>query len=258
MQVSYATAATPGRPNEDCVVAGPTWAAVLDGATMRPGTDPGCVHSTLWYVRHLAGQLAQRLAPEPGTPLADLLADAIEATSAGHAGTCDLANPDSPSATVALVRATQDRLDWLVLADSAVLVDRDGHIEVTLDDRTSHLPSYTTEAVRALRNHPAGFWVAGTRPEAAYEALTGSAPLRDVRRAGVLTDGATRLVERFGELDWPGLLDLLHHAGPAEVIRRTRTAESAEPPDERRTRRGKPHDDATALFLSDLGNPPLS
>jgi hypothetical protein len=173
-------------------------------------------------------------------------------TSALHAGTCDLANPDSPSATVAIVRARHDRLawlDWLVLADSPVLIDRNGHIEVTLDDRTARLPSYTTEAVRALRNSQGGFWVAAARPEAAYQALTGSAALQDVRRAALLTDGASRLVERFGTLDWPGLLDLLDAEGPVELIRRTRTAESAESPADRVNRRGKLHDDATAVLI---------
>ena len=41
MQVTYATAATPGQGNEDYVVAGPEWALVLDGATNRADVDSG-------------------------------------------------------------------------------------------------------------------------------------------------------------------------------------------------------------------------
>jgi hypothetical protein len=65
----------------------------------------------------------------------------------------------------------------------------------------------------------------------------------------VLSDGAARLVERFGLLDWRGLLDVLDHEGPAELIRRTRRAEESETEAERAGRRGKRHDDATAVLV---------
>ncbi|MBA9001311.1 MULTISPECIES: protein phosphatase 2C domain-containing protein [Thermomonospora] len=248
MHVSYASVATPGLPNEDCVVTGDGWAVLLDGATARPGVDSGCGHGPRWLAGRLAGALARRLAGRTRAALADVLAESIAETCAAHGG-CDLANPDSPSATAAVVRALDGRLDWLVLADSPVLVDLGDRLEVVHDDRTARLPSYTPEAVRALRNSPGGFWVASTRPEAAYEALTGSAPLEDVRRAALFSDGATRLVERFGRLDWPALLDLLDREGPAELIRRTRAAEHAETETERARHRGKPHDDATAVLI---------
>ncbi|WP_308287182.1 protein phosphatase 2C domain-containing protein [Actinomadura parmotrematis] len=244
--MSYASEPTPGRPNEDHVVAGPGWVAVLDGATARPGVATGCVHDPGWLVRRLGGALAARLAPEDGTPLPDVLAGAIEDVGARHGGGCDLGNPDSPSATVALLRrAGGDRgVDWLVLADSPVLVD-DGTVRVVKDDRVDRLPSYTDRAVRDARNSPGGFWVASTRPEAAYEALTGRAT--GVRRAAVLSDGAARLVERFGLADWTGLLDLLDGEGPRELIRRTRAAEAAAGAGT--ARRGKLHDDATAVLV---------
>jgi hypothetical protein len=249
MRVTYATAATPGQANEDYVVAGPDWALVLDGATKRADVDSGCMHGAGWLVRNLAGQLAQRLAAEHGETLPDLLAEAIKATCHAHADTCDLSNPDSPSATVVILREHAARLDWLVLADSPLVLDLDGDIRAIVDDRTAHLPSYTTEAVRAARNSPDGFWVASTRPEAAYQAVTGSISADQVRRAGLFSDGAARLVERYGQLDWPELLDLLDSHGPEAVIERTRAAELAETDAERAGRRGKRHDDATAVLV---------
>ncbi|SEG32200.1 Serine/threonine protein phosphatase PrpC [Thermomonospora echinospora] len=249
MDIRYASEATPGRPNEDCVVAGDGWVVLLDGATQRPDVDSGCVHGPRWLVARLAGELARLLTAEAAAPLADLLAEAIGGARRAHADGCDLTNPDSPSTTAAVVRRRGERLDWLVLADSPVVIDLDGRIEVVLDDRTARLPSYTAEAVRRLRNAPGGFWVAGARPEAAYEAVTGSATLSDVRRLAVLSDGAARLVERFGLLDWRGLLDVLDREGPAELIRRTRLAELAETAAERAGRRGKRHDDATAALV---------
>ena len=50
--------------------------------------------------------------------------------------------------------------------------------------------------------------------------------------------------------DWTELLDLLTDDGPAELIRRTRHPELAETEGERAGRRGKKHDDATAVLVS--------
>ncbi|TDB90291.1 hypothetical protein E1266_28385 [Actinomadura sp. 7K534] len=243
VQVSYVSEATPGRPNEDFVAAGHGWVVLLDGATAPPGVDSGCRHDPAWLVRRLGGCIAALLAPEDGRPLPDLVAEAIKVTGEGHAGTCDLQNPDSPSATVSLLRRRGAAVEWYVLADSPIVVDA-GEVRVFRDDRVDHLPSYTLESVRELRNSPGGFWVASTKPEAAYEGLTGEVPVAGLRRAAVLSDGASRLVERFGRMGWDDLLRLLDEEGPRELVRRTRAAEaSATGP------RGKRYDDATAVLV---------
>ncbi|MBE1531600.1 protein phosphatase 2C domain-containing protein [Actinomadura algeriensis] len=247
MQVTYASEATPGRENEDFVAAGSGWVVLLDGATAPPGLDGGCRHDPAWLVRRIGGRVAAGLAAEDGEPLPDLLAEAIKVTAEAHAGTCDLGDPDSPSATVSMLRRRADAVDWLVLADSPIVLETDGGVSVRRDDRIDRLPSYTREAVRAARNSPGGFWVASTKPEAAYEARTGRVPLRGLRRAAVLSDGASRLVERFGLLTWAGLLEVLAEEGPAEVVRRTREAEAARPATA--AGRGKRHDDATAVLV---------
>ena len=255
MLVDFATEATPGLANEDYVVAGPGWAVVLDGATPRPGVDSGCTHGPAWLVRHLGGELAGRLSLQGQDPLADVLAESIKATSAAHGDSCALDNRDSPSATVAMLRWSGTAVEWLVLADSPILLDVGTEVRLIRDDRVDKLPSYTTEAVRAARNSAGGFWVASTRPEAAYQALTGQA--QGVRRAALLSDGAARLVERFGLMQWDELLDLLDAEGPAELIRRTRRAEEG---NRAEGRRGKRFDDATALLvrLEVAGQPEMS
>ncbi|MFV2173828.1 hypothetical protein [Actinomadura sp. LOL_011] len=272
MQVTFASEATPGRENEDFVAAGPGWVVLLDGATAPPGVDSGCRHDPAWLVRRLGGRIAAGLAAAGGEPLPDLVAEAIKVTAEAHAGTCDLGNPDSPSATVSVLRRRADAVDWFVLADSPILFETaaepgragapqdDGRptgtgtrdaagVHVCRDDRVDRLPSYTLEAVRAARNSPGGFWVASTRPEAAHEARTRRVPLRGLRRAAVLSDGASRLVERFDRLSWAGLLRMLDEDGPAEVVRRTREAEAEAAPPADAVRRGKRHDDATAVLV---------
>jgi hypothetical protein len=250
VQILYTSEPTPGQPNEDFVITGPTWAIVLDGASPSPSVDTGCIHDVPWFVRHLGAELTRLLTTSPTIPLDDALACAITATRRLHEHTCHLANPDSPSATVVAVRQRDDQLDYLTLADSPLIVDTDGEVRAIVDDRTAHLSDYSIEGVRAARNHPGGFYVASTNPDAAYKAIRGTLPTATVRRAALLSDGAARLVERFDLMDWPELLDLLVTDGPASLIRRTRQAERAETDAERTTRRGKQHDDATAVLVT--------
>jgi hypothetical protein len=250
MQILYATEPTPGQPNEDFVITGPNWAIVLDGASARPGTDTGCIHDVPWYVQHLGTELAHRLTNTPAGPLNAALADAITAVRRLHEHTCDLTNPDSPSATVVAVRHRAGQLDYLTLADSPLIVDLHGDVRAIADDRTAHLTDYSHEGVRAARNTPDGFYVASTMPDAAFKAISGALPAATVGRAALLSDGAARLVERFLALSWRELLELLADHGPHELIRRTREAEAAETDAERATRRGKQHDDATAVLMT--------
>jgi hypothetical protein len=59
---------------------------------------------------------------------------------------------------------------------------------------------------------------------------------------------ATRLVDRFGLLDWPSFLEILAEQGPDALIERVRAAETSDP-EGRRWPRGKRHDDASAAYL---------
>src|SRR3954451_6352384 len=62
-------------------------------------------------------------------------------------------------------------------ADSPmVLRTKDGAITPVHDNRTDHLPGYSPETVRGYRDVEGGFWVASTKPEADFEAITGSLP----------------------------------------------------------------------------------
>ncbi|RRO15673.1 hypothetical protein EIL87_16845 [Saccharopolyspora rhizosphaerae] len=246
MPATAATIATPGRRNEDHFAIGPNWAFVLDGATAPSGVDSGCAHDVVWLVRQLGGALADLLTTSDA-PLADVLAESIDRARAAHADTCDLNNPNSPSSTATLLRL-REQAEYLVLADSPLVLDVDGEVRPIVDDRIDRLPSYTRDAVAGLRNSPDGFWVASTDPEAAQHAVTGTtAPFR---RAALLTDGASRYVDHFGFADWAGLLDLLDDRGPSALLAEVRNAETtATPP-----RRAKFHDDATVVhWVTDAG-----
>jgi len=245
VEVSYiCQAASDLRPNDDFVLAAERFVIVLDGATEPAGVDSGCVHDVPWLVAHLGANLAAVLAQEARVVLADALRRAIIATMCDHGGKCDLRNPDSPSSTVAILRCTADAVDYLVLGDSAVVVEHgDAGLTVAHDDRTAHLSDYSREGVSRLRNSDEGFWVASNRPDAADKALVGSIPLGGVTRAALVTDGITRLVERYGR-SWLDLLEGMEKYGPRQLVADVRAEELAAP----NAYGGKLHDDVTVVF----------
>lgn len=269
MRVLIATEpAGPGRDNEDFAAAAPGLGVVIDGAGAPAGLESGCSHSVSWYARALGGLFLAE-AFETKVSLAEALAASIERVNAMHSGTCDLRHPGSPSATVAAVRVAGGRLEHLVLSDSVLVLDRAGadplvitddrleQVYDKLDDPDEMPPLGTAEhaadmlshvrKLAAYRNRPGGFWVASTTPEAAEQALTGSTPLEELRAVALLSDGASRLADRFGLMTWPDLLAVLDKSGPGELIARTREAE-ADDPDGARWPRGKASDDASAVY----------
>ncbi|NRQ36294.1 integrase [Nonomuraea sp. NN258] len=271
MLVTLATEAAPGRPNEDFAGGTPDAVVLLDGAGTPPGSDSGCSHGVAWYARTLGSGLLAAMV-QRSDPLAELLADEIKAVAGLHDDTCDLAHPGSPSATVVMLRHAGDVLDWLVLADSSLVLDVTGTADpmVVTDDREGQVgaryrkamdaldsgsPEHVTahreyvEAMRAHRNRDDGFWVAATDPRAADQALTGTVPAESVRSALLLSDGASRLVDRFHVANWREVLAIVGQEGPGELISLVRTAERSDLAGSRWPR-GKTFDDATVISVT--------
>ena len=269
MQITLASRRSPdATSNEDFIAATANAVVVVDGASVPPGLATGCRHGTAWYARQLGLQVLGLLTTQPDCSPADSLAQAIREVADLHADTCNLGHPGSPSATVAILHEQPQTIDYLVLGDTTILLEEPSGLRVVTDDRleqvavsqhgamhqhatgsADHDRSFAelVTAQRRHRNHPDGFWVASTDPAAAQHALTDSLPRDGLHRAAVLSDGATRLVDRFGLLEWPSFLDTLAGQGPAAVIEQVRAAEGSDP-DGQRWPRGKRHDDASAAY----------
>ncbi|TYC01054.1 hypothetical protein FXF53_12710 [Micromonospora sp. WP24] len=271
MRVRSASAPAPGREvNEDVVFRFGSLVGVLDGATVPEGFDTGCVHGPEWYVRHLAARIGLAEAARPTASLMSNLAAAILAVRADHGGDCDLDHPGTPSSTVCLLREGGDQADYLVLCDSPLVLDAGGRISVVSDDRLDRAMADLRETVAAVpagamadrmtrfrravglqrerMNKTHGYWVAAADPDAAYHAVTGTVPLHGpgaLRRAALLSDGASSAVEQFGLVDWPGLLELVTTDGPGALIDQVRTAERDLAD---RLRRHKSVDDASVVL----------
>ncbi|GAA2071572.1 protein phosphatase 2C domain-containing protein [Streptomyces albiaxialis] len=274
----------PQRPNEDYVsVALPAsgWGGalvLLDGVT-PPREDVGCAHGVPWFTARLGSAMLELSGSRRDMTLAECLAAAIARTAEAHVSTCDLSHIRTPQATVVAARWDEDRVEHLVLSDSALLVEGDdGEVTPVLDRRLTELPppvralrdrvhalraageteelaaarAAYVRAVEGLRNAPdgTGFYTAAADPAVAGRAVTGTLPRARVRALLALTDGAARWTETFRLGDWAGLLSLVRKEGAGALVARVRTAESADP-DCVAFRRGKRHDDA-ALALAEL------
>jgi hypothetical protein len=169
-----------------------------------------------------------------------------------------------------MVRTREAALEYLVLADSVLVLERRGDVEAITDARIAEFerryrPDVDATAfgtpeqadailrynrrLREHRNQPNGFWVASSQPDAADQAVIDAVPLTDLHAVALLTDGASRLVDTFGVVDWSGLVRILRTKGPAALIADVREQEQADP-EGRQYPRGKIHDDATAVLAT--------
>lgn len=261
---------SPDVPNEDWSASTSDLIVVLDGATVR--TETGCTHGAAWYTRKLGAAIIGNAASR-STPLDQVLADAIRDVAALHPG-CALDHPGTPSAGVAIVRLDGPALRYLVLGDVTVALDTIDGVAVVSDQRIS--TSAAAERAEVDR-HPIGsetkaaalvtmkhaelaargqeYWVAAADPSAVQHAITGSAPLGDVHRLAVMTDGAARWVDLFRAGGWGAALGALARTGPEWFIQRlVRPIEQADPLGVRYPR-NKVSDDATVVF-AELAKPP--
>ncbi|MFF3451485.1 protein phosphatase 2C domain-containing protein [Streptomyces sp. NPDC002667] len=248
----------PDRPNEDFASVGLPASGqggslvVLDGVT-PPRGDYGCRHPVPWFSARLGGALTELSVSQRDLPLPEVLSRAIRRVADAHAGTCDLSHPRTPQATVVLARWSASRVEYLILSDSALLVESpSGEVTALLDDRLSLVPrtALVSDAIAdaTVRNKEGGFFTAAADPSVAARAVTGTLPRASVRALTALTDGAARWVERFHAGDWGELFALVRDEGAASLVERVRHLERLDARDRPGSRRGKTHDDATVVF----------
>jgi hypothetical protein len=264
MRVTMTTTAVgTSAANEDFTGAIPTAAVLIDGAGVS-GIESICRHGVAWYAHHLGGELLSLLSLDSDRSLPMLLSEAIGRIADAHRDTCDLADPSSPSATVAILRLSGGRAEYLVLGDSLLVLDRAGGPLVVTDPREVALSrpyrialeaaakesaeydqvrSDFIDVLRANRNQAGGFWVAKDDPRAAVEAITGSYAISELSSAVLLSNGASRIVDRFQFAQWPKVLEILASSGPASIIRHVREEEA---------RRVVAADDATIAYCTNL------
>jgi len=248
----------PGRDNEDFVGAVVDAVVLVDGAGIS-GIEEVCRHGIAWYAHRLGATILARLSLAQGganAALTAIVSAAIDEVTDAHRGTCDVADPSSPSTTVAVVRVAAGRAEHLLLGDSVLVFDAvDAPVQVVEDRRepgiarpyreqlavlapggvdADQVRNQAITAFRAQRNQPGGFWVAKDSGNVVEHAATGSRPLDSLRTVTLLSNGASRAVDRFALLRW----QQVPAHDPRDLIRLVREAERAS---------GVAPDDATAV-----------
>lgn len=182
MEVSFAS--WPGslsKANEDFVAASPSVAVVLDGLSAPPPLATGCLHGAPWFVAQLGAQVMSAATTTGEEPLQDLVAGAIMRVADSHAHSWDLDHPGTPSSSLAVPREQDQRVEYLLLFDSVIILDGPSGLAVVTDRRVDefarqedlatreHLigsPAHQERvqklvaAQRRHRNQPGGYWVA--------------------------------------------------------------------------------------------------
>ncbi|WP_336050165.1 protein phosphatase 2C domain-containing protein [Streptomyces sp. CA2R101] len=280
MRIELATEpGDPQRPNEDYAsvalpAAGQGGALVLLDGVTPPEEDYGCRHTVPWFTARLGGAMLELSVSHRDMTLAEVLSAAISRTADTHRATCDLSHARTPQATVIAARWSGDTVEYLVLSDSVLLLERaDGSVQPVLDPRLDELPPAVRDrraavralprgsaeraaagrkyarAVEALRNAEGGFFTAAADPAVAARAVCGSVPRSGLRSLTALSDGASRWTEVFHEGSWADCVALVAGQGPQSLIDRVRAAEAADPQGAAFPR-GKARDDAAVIFVA--------
>lgn len=200
---------------------------LLDGASPL-GTEPAihAISDARGYVELLDRALVSLQARYKQGPLVVWLEAAISEVSA-ELNKLGYTAASPPSAAGAIVRLTSQTVEYCVMADVTVVVQRElGDPFVLVDDRVSgareeyllHLERSqggnavvhsTLERRRTQMNRPGGYWVLADSALAIQYARTGYVRLPDSRSRVIMSsDGFSRAVTPYGLSDWRTLLDM--------------------------------------------------
>lgn len=265
-------ASLPGRadvPNQDLTMHAPGMVVLLDGAGGPSEDGGGCIHGVEWVVRQLGVRLITCLAKDYLT-LTEILARSVAEVSDLHRESCDLRHPGTPSTTVTMAREVGDVIEYLSVHDSTIVLTRkDKTTDVISDRRVEGIPELrrlwsvmcnaplgSAEHVHARkaymaeemthRNTPGGYWVVGSNPAVAEEAVTGSVRTSELRSVALFSDGVGDYVDVYNLATWPEVILTVEKEGPTGMIGLVRDAEVRDPCGVRWPR-FKVHDDASIV-----------
>ncbi|WP_152040247.1 protein phosphatase 2C domain-containing protein [Salinigranum salinum] len=258
--------------NEDLVWTGDNAAIVLDGATGLGDRQVSDAESDAqWYVNALCEALRDRI--ESDEELSAVAASAVERVADEYAelsGPAAAEKHEVPSGAGAVCRWDDGSLEYLVLGDCSVVVDRDDGVDPVLGEGPRELDARVVDEMVAIReradgyvsysdlrehvksllvehrkqmNEPGGYWTFGFDPEAVDHAETGYVPRDELEFVLSFTDGFEPIYDPYDVFaEWTDLVSYVRSNGIERAIRVLRAFEEADPECERYPRL-KPSDD---------------
>lgn len=206
---------SPYLPCEDLVTTGDTRLLLLDGAS--PLTPSVMAPSDAsWFVQEVA-RMVSTLPPIRGESLPQFLMDCMRCIHWNI-------DQDAPSAGIALVRLEEDHLDYLLLGDCSLSIERTDGTFLPIENDALHrldnlalaelqihaarlgaspraclpLIQDTLRRNRALRNTPGGYYILDPSSAGIPHAVTGSLPAPEVRSVFLCSDGFAQLCSFTG------------------------------------------------------------
>ncbi len=274
-----ATLAGEGDSNQDRSLVGPTYAAVLDGATdFAHDHEKTRERDGGWYAQQLAQALRHHLDLNPQLALPLIVEAAISDLVQQH----QLHPQDCPTSTIALARWTPQHIELYLLGDSGILVETTtGEVEYYTDRRLSPIGPQQRAAYRQhlkdgygfnqqhnhnlvalqaqqrrVRNTPQGYWIAAADPQAAHHGLSHLLDASQVQTLVVMSDGASASVLTYSQpATWQQFLTQAT-TQPEQFHAQIHRLENTDLTGQRWPR-SKPHDDKTIVIASVTGTPPV-
>lgn len=262
--------------NEDAFVTGPSFLAVLDGATgLNKVHLTGAATDAQWLSRRTA-ELLEALLPDPALELPEALRRAARAVKAelDQMGYRDLQDA-YPSASVSIVRIRDGYLEGCVLGDCPVLVARRDGVDLIYDDavarRDAAVLRWMAETCRQRAipmaearklaeplllknrqemNREESYWIFEPTGAGIAHIRTFRYPLEEAAAAALLTDGFFAWYDPLRQVDSPrALMDSLGALPLDGLLDQLRAVENGDP-DLINFPRFKLSDDATAVYAA--------
>lgn len=267
--------------NEDTVYTSEGFSFVLDGASGLSSSNhiPG-VTDVVWYVKWWREFLISELG-DTNRDITDILRKGVELISNEYKQVTNdfdsISDLDYPSASLAIVRKTDEGFEHFVLGDCSVLFKfRDGEVKTIKDDRVSGLDKKVIDLIsrrrdllsnkpfefnrveldllrenRSLKNTDNGYFVLEFDKQAIDRGLYGKFNENQIDSFIITSDGFSVSYETYGIVDELSLFDVMEISGPDKFIEQIRKVEKKEnsllefP-------RLKVHDDCTVMYYKNM------
>lgn len=267
--------------NEDTVYTSESFSFVMDGASGLSSTNhiPG-ITDVVWYVKWWREYLISELGNLEKS-IADILEMGVDLITEAYKNATDdfdsISDFDYPSASLAIVRKTDEGFEHFVLGDCTVLFKfSDGKVQTIKDNRVSGLDKKVIDLIsrrkdrlsntpfefnnteldllrknRSLKNTDTGYFVLEFDKYAISRGLYGTYREDYVDSFIITSDGFSVSYETYGIVDEISLFDVMESTGPDKFIEQIRKVEKMEnsliefP-------RLKVHDDCTVMYYKNL------